>query len=987
MSQDNRCPACGAPVPGRSPLGLCPGCLLKRGFDTAAPGQASADFGDYTPPTPEQLAARFPDLEILDFIGRGGMGIVYKARQKHLNRLVALKILHPKIASDPAFAERFVREARALALLSHPHVVGVYDFGQAPPPACERSEGASADETSGAPLYYFLMEFVDGVNLRQLMQTRRLTPKEALSIVPPVCDALQCAHDHGIVHRDIKPENLLIDKAGVVKIADFGIAKIMASSTEQEADAKPAAPPSAATQGLGTPDYAAPEQHATNGEVDHRADIYSLGVVLYEMLTGERPTDKFEAPSNRIQVDVRIDEIVLRALEKTPELRFATATEFRTQVESLKQTPATPSVKPPTASPTKPDQALTKFAYSAAWASAVFAAATWLTMPNPPAIFQWGILVAALAGLVLAIPVRHTPRGNWALWFSSIQIVAWLVIGTAFSFARPDIKQVDTALSIPPEYSPVRSQFPKASHLSKHGHSVFVTHDDVDVQHVFYYEGNFGTSSTNSQRPPAWTDQGGIELYPSSRTFGFRRDSDDSTHLQVNGKQYDLRQGRVFALYKEGTVEQLKLFPSLAKANHPEEFAKLIAPARAMNEPPVTVAKLRMQLEATEEQLRDATKAYTPTHPFITELIKSIEVLKKKIEEQTGESVAANETWSPTLAPGEKPDLQRIFSEAQELRAHSRYEEALQRHLWLHHHALETDPSFSAVRLSFWLSDWFELGRRYPKAKQALIEIRDRDIREFATGHGHLDLFMDVSRINTYLQEEAATLILLKSIEQLDPALAKQCASVIAADAKQRAMSKNDLTQANKPITAAHTSAVPPSASNDSISLAQAVNDFNKLHHAAAVAAGQPDLTAEAVIAAVRWSMRDRDNLSVTNETFAALGQMIETRMLPKGFELELLTGYEPDDKTTFDVWSVRLRIPGTVVPNGTTCVMIHEEQLGSRAFGEEERKVIAAWRERERKQGGIGSFERAEYRNERDAAAARDASNKHSPDDTVRKP
>ena len=140
------------------------------------------------------------------------MGVVYKARQKSLNRLVALKLLAPERADDPQFAARFEKEAHALAALNHPNIVGVYDFG------------VTQTLLSDHPTYFLLMEFVDGVNLRQLMQAKKLTPKEALSIVPPVCDALQCAHDHGIVHRDIKPENLLIDKSGTVKIADFGIA-------------------------------------------------------------------------------------------------------------------------------------------------------------------------------------------------------------------------------------------------------------------------------------------------------------------------------------------------------------------------------------------------------------------------------------------------------------------------------------------------------------------------------------------------------------------------------------------------------------------------------------------------------------------------------------------------------------------------------------------------------------------------------------------
>ncbi len=115
------------------------------------------------------------------------MGVVYKARQKSLNRLVALKLLAPERAGDPAFALRFEKEAQTLAALSHPNIVAIHDFGEA------------------GGFYYLLMEYVDGVNLRQLLATRRLAPKEALAIVPPVCEALQCAHDRGIVHRDIKP--------------------------------------------------------------------------------------------------------------------------------------------------------------------------------------------------------------------------------------------------------------------------------------------------------------------------------------------------------------------------------------------------------------------------------------------------------------------------------------------------------------------------------------------------------------------------------------------------------------------------------------------------------------------------------------------------------------------------------------------------------------------------------------------------------------
>jgi serine/threonine protein kinase len=154
------------------------------------------------------------------------------------------------------------------------------------------------------------MEYVDGLNLRQLERAGRLSPPEALKLVPQICEALQFAHDAGIVHRDIKPENILLDKTGRVKIADFGIAKILGSDQVRQTF----------TQGqvLGTPHYMAPEQVERPQEVDRRADIYSLGVVFYEMLTGELPLGKFAPPSWKVQVDVRLDEVVLRALEKEP---------------------------------------------------------------------------------------------------------------------------------------------------------------------------------------------------------------------------------------------------------------------------------------------------------------------------------------------------------------------------------------------------------------------------------------------------------------------------------------------------------------------------------------------------------------------------------------------------------------------------------------------------------------------------------------------
>jgi predicted Ser/Thr protein kinase len=314
METKRVCPSCGKALAPDVPMGLCPECLIRAGFPTGTEPGAEDAGKRFVPPPVTELAQLFPQLEVLEFIGKGGMGAVYKARQPALDRFVALKILPPSTASDPGFAERFNREARALARLSHPNIVGVHDFGKA------------------GNLHYLLMEFVDGANLREVERAGRLDPKQALSIVPQICEALQFAHGEGIVHRDIKPENILLDKKGRVKITDFGIAKILGVT-----------PDKAALTGVrdvvGTPHYMAPEQIEKPQTVDHRADIYSLGVVFYEMLTGELPLGRFAAPSAKVQVDVRLDEVVLRALEKEPALRYQQANALKTEVETIATNP------------------------------------------------------------------------------------------------------------------------------------------------------------------------------------------------------------------------------------------------------------------------------------------------------------------------------------------------------------------------------------------------------------------------------------------------------------------------------------------------------------------------------------------------------------------------------------------------------------------------------------------------------------------------
>src|SRR5579862_668958 len=227
--------------------GVCPKCVLAFAVEKDAPS--------------------FPNLEIVELIGQGGMGVVYKAIQKNLNRTVALKVLSPKCSDDPEFLSRFGREAQALAQLSHPNIVAIYDTG-----VHDR-------------VPYLVMECVEGRSLRALLESKVITLAQVLDLIPQICDALQYAHSRGVIHRDIKPENILVDASGRVKIADYGLAKLAKAEDSRLTKSGFV---------MGTPHYMAPEQVENSSQVDHRADIYSLGVIFYEMLTGELPLGHFK---------------------------------------------------------------------------------------------------------------------------------------------------------------------------------------------------------------------------------------------------------------------------------------------------------------------------------------------------------------------------------------------------------------------------------------------------------------------------------------------------------------------------------------------------------------------------------------------------------------------------------------------------------------------------------------------------------------------
>jgi len=304
------CPKCGVLIEEEAPQGLCPKCVLAGAATTSA---SSTRKRSTPPPTIEEIAAEFPEFEILELIGAGGMGAVYKGRQPNLDRNIALKILSRDLAEDPAFVERFNREARMLARLDHPNIVTVFDFG------------------SKGPFLYLLMEYVDGVNLRQAMQVGDITPADSLDLVQEVCSALQFSHKEGILHRDIKPENILIDVRGRVKIADFGIAKLIGKEGSEDF--------TLTSEGsiMGSLHYMAPEQIEQPGDIDERADIYSLGVVFYELLTGELPIGKFALPSEKTPVGSSVDDVVMRTLEKERQLRYQTVEEVKDSVKAITQ--------------------------------------------------------------------------------------------------------------------------------------------------------------------------------------------------------------------------------------------------------------------------------------------------------------------------------------------------------------------------------------------------------------------------------------------------------------------------------------------------------------------------------------------------------------------------------------------------------------------------------------------------------------------------
>ncbi len=242
------------------------------------------------------------------------MGTYYRARHPKLDRLAAVKILPVNPDIDAELIESFKKEAKAMARLNHTNIIGIYEFM----------------ETQST--LYLVMEFVEGDIFERLINTRSFDLSEILSIITQVCAALKYAHENGVIHRDLRPGNTLLDQNGIVKVGDFGLARLMGEELFRRRM-------TANNLEMGTMDYVAPEQLEPGHPVDHRADIYSLGMMLYKLLTRTLPRGTFVVPSKLVpSLDPRVDDLVIRCLQRNPANRFQQIADLWAEVDHLRET-------------------------------------------------------------------------------------------------------------------------------------------------------------------------------------------------------------------------------------------------------------------------------------------------------------------------------------------------------------------------------------------------------------------------------------------------------------------------------------------------------------------------------------------------------------------------------------------------------------------------------------------------------------------------
>jgi tRNA A-37 threonylcarbamoyl transferase component Bud32 len=319
MTTTRVCPQCGKPLSGDAPQGLCPECLLKAALpgqsalESTATGLDDASSGTAIAPESGVRLKYFGDYELVEEIARGGMGVVWKARQSSLNRDVALKMIRAGALASPEEVERFLREAEAAANLQHPNIVAIHEVG----------------EHGGQ--HYFSMDYVAGRDLGALVKEGPLSPQSAARYVKIIAEAIHFAHQRGTLHRDLKPQNVLIDAADQPRITDFGLAKFIKDDSRMT---QPGVV-------MGSPSYMPPEQaEGRNGDVGPPSDVYSLGAILYELLTGRPPFRGATALATmrevmevepvaprKLKADIPLDleTICLKCLEKSQSARYPTA--------------------------------------------------------------------------------------------------------------------------------------------------------------------------------------------------------------------------------------------------------------------------------------------------------------------------------------------------------------------------------------------------------------------------------------------------------------------------------------------------------------------------------------------------------------------------------------------------------------------------------------------------------------------------------------
>src|SRR5437667_63192 len=325
------CAKCGAKISSDAPRGVCPACLLETGLDlfTDDPVAGVDDPGPPGEPLPERrkksdrtkVFADFGDYELLEEIGRGGQGVVYRARQKSLNRTVALKVIGLGHWATEAHLKRFRREAESAASLEHPCIVPIHEVGE--------RDGSC----------YFSMKFIEGGQLDEVVRREPMPIRQAAELVANLARTVYYAHEHGILHRDIKPGNILLDKSGEAHLADFGLARLVEteSTLTRTKDL------------MGTPSYMAPEQAVgNNAQITRATDVYGLGAVLYQLLTGHPPfaggttyetikllldTEPRQPRLWNRKIDRELSTICLKCLEKDPKRRYASALSLAEDLE------------------------------------------------------------------------------------------------------------------------------------------------------------------------------------------------------------------------------------------------------------------------------------------------------------------------------------------------------------------------------------------------------------------------------------------------------------------------------------------------------------------------------------------------------------------------------------------------------------------------------------------------------------------------------